>query len=343
MKTSLPIHGGGLTGDTLFLGDVGRPDLSKTHTPMVLAGMLYDSLHNKLLKLPDDVMVFPAHGAGSLCGRNMRAERFSTIGTERLTNYALQIGSREEFIRQLTTNLPPRPEYFPQDAQINRAGAPSLSELPSLAPSSAAGLQSLLDEGVIALDVRAGDDFMFGHVPGAVSIPLSGELAFWAGSLLGLSSRPVLIAASQEQLSEARTRLARVGIDDPRGYLKDGIEGWTNAGLPLTGLPQISGPILNHRLRNERVQLLDVRRKPEWEAGHIEGAIWLSLDDFKDSAPEMNRMSPIAVLCKGGYRSLIACSLLQRAGFKNVSNVAGGWVAWEKAHLPIVTEPAIAA
>jgi glyoxylase-like metal-dependent hydrolase (beta-lactamase superfamily II) len=331
-----------LTGDTLFLGDVGRPDLSKTHTPVTLAGMLYDSLHDKLLKLADDAIVYPAHGAGSLCGRNMRAERSSTIGTERLTNYALQIKSKEEFVRQLTTNLPPRPEYFPQDAQINRTGAPALSDLPELEPISARDLQSLLSQGVIALDLRPGDQFATGHVPGSVCIPLSGEFAFWAGSLLGLSSRPVLIAATQEQLSEARTRLARVGIDDARGYLKDGVEGWAAAGLPLAELPQINAPILNHRLRNDRVQVLDVRRKPEWEAGHIEGATWLALDDFRDSMPEMNPRAPIAVLCKGGYRSLIACSLLQRAGFQNVTNVTGGWVAWEKARLPIVTEPALA-
>src|SRR5208337_940593 len=137
-----------LSGDTLFIGDVGRPDLSKTHTPQQLAGLMYDSLHNKLLQLPDEVLVYPAHGAGSLCGRNMRAERSSTIGTERLTNYALQIKSKEEFIRQLTTNLPPRPEYFPQDAQINRAGAPALSELPKLTLISAQELPLLLAEGV---------------------------------------------------------------------------------------------------------------------------------------------------------------------------------------------------
>src|ERR1700728_3351165 len=147
-----------LTGDTMFLGDVGRPDLSKTHTPTVLAGTPYDSLHKKLLKLADDVIVYPAHGAGSLCGRNMRTERSSTIGTERLTNYALQIECKEEFIRQLTTNLPPRPEYFHQDAQINRTGAPALSELPGLKAVSARELQSLLHEGVIALDVRPANE-----------------------------------------------------------------------------------------------------------------------------------------------------------------------------------------
>jgi len=332
-----------LTGDTLFLGDVGRPDLSGTHTPVELAGMLYDSLHNKVLKLADDVIVYPGHGAGSLCGRNMRAERSSTIRTERLTNYALQIDSRDQFIRQLTTNLPPRPEYFPQDAAINRVGAPALSELPKLEPISAGELQSLLHEGVFAVDIRPGDDFASGHVPGSISIPLSGDFAFWAGSLLGLSSRPVLIAASEEQLAEARTRLARVGIDEVRGYLSGGVGGWTDAGLPLAELPQVNARLLSELLRKDKAQVLDVRRKPEWEAGHIEGAAWLALDDFKSSLPDIDRRAPIAILCKGGYRSLIAGSLLQRAAFENVTNVTGGFVAWEKAKLPFVTESPVAA
>src|SRR5271156_130034 len=203
-----------LTGDTLFLGDVGRPDLSRRFTPAELAAALYDSLHEKLLRLPDDVLVYPAHGAGSLCGRNMRAERVSTIGTERLTNYALQIKSREEFVRQLTCNLPARPEYFQQDAEINRGGAAALSALSELTPISALQLKALLDDGVIALDVRPGEQFVSGHVPGSINIALSGQFASWAGTVLGLSSRPVLIAESPEQLSEARLRLARVGIED---------------------------------------------------------------------------------------------------------------------------------
>jgi uncharacterized NAD(P)/FAD-binding protein YdhS/glyoxylase-like metal-dependent hydrolase (beta-lactamase superfamily II)/rhodanese-related sulfurtransferase len=331
-----------LTGDTLFLGDVGRPDLPKTHSPEVLAGTLYDSLHNKLLKLPNDVIVYPAHGAGSLCGRKMRAERSSTIGTERLTNYALQIGSREEFIRQLTTNLPPRPEYFPQDAQINRAGAPALSELPGLEAVSAQELQSLLNEGVIALDVRSADEFASGHVPGSINIQLSGQFASWAGILLGLSSRPLLLAKSPEQLSEARIRLARVGIDDARGYLQDGIEGWVRAGLDLAELPQITVHQLREHFGVDKFQLLDVRRKPEWEAGHIEATAWWPLEDFKTSLPQVDRNAPIAVLCKGGYRSMIACSLLRREGFRNVTNVIGGFDAWENARLPFVTEVPIA-
>jgi hydroxyacylglutathione hydrolase len=332
-----------LTGDTLFLGDVGRPDLSTTHTPAELGGLLYESLHHQLLALADDVLVYPAHGAGSLCGRNMRAERSSTIGTERLTNYALQIKSKEEFVRQLTTNLPTRPEYFLQDAEINRLGAPTLSDLPELPPISPAQLKSLLDDGVIALDVRPGDQFALEHVPSSINIALSGQFASWAGTVLGLAARPVLIADSHEQISEARLRLARVGLEDPRGYLNGGVEAWRQTGFTLAKLPQISAQELHDRLRSEASQALDVRREPEWQAGHIEGATWWPLDNFKVSAPEIDRGRPIAVHCKGGYRSMIACSLLQRAGFKNVTNVIGGFDAWQEAKLPVQTQTAVEA
>jgi glyoxylase-like metal-dependent hydrolase (beta-lactamase superfamily II)/rhodanese-related sulfurtransferase len=332
-----------LTGDTLFLGDVGRPDLSKTHTPKQLAGMLYESLHTKLLKLSDDVLVYPAHGAGSLCGRNMRAERSSTIGTERLTNYALQINSKEEFVRQLTENLPARPEYFSQDAEINRTGAASLSDLRPLAPVSASELKALLDDGVIALDVRPGENFAEAHVPGSINIALSGQFATWAGTVLGLSARPVLIGESPEQLSEARLRLARVGIEDAHGYLKDGIAGWKQAGFALAETPQISVEDLQQRLQKDQSGVLDVRREPEWQAGHIEQAGWWPLDNFKVVAPEIDRDAPIAVHCKSGYRSMIACSLLQRAGFRNVSNVVGGFDAWLLAGLPVEREKPVVA
>jgi hydroxyacylglutathione hydrolase len=332
-----------LTGDTLFLGDVGRPDLSKTYTPAELAGMLYESLHHKLLTLQDDVLVYPAHGAGSLCGRNMRAERSSTIGTERLTNYALQIKSRQEFIRQLTANLPTRPEYFLQDAEINREGAPALSDLVEVPPISAPELRSMLDEGIVALDVRTGDQFASGHVPGSINIALSGQFASWAGTVLGLSARPVLIADSPEQLSEARLRLARVGIEDALGYLDGGVAAWKHAGFALAVLPQITVQVLQDRLQARASQLLDVRREPEWRAAHVEGAVWWPLDNFKISPPEIDRDRAIAVHCKSGYRSMIACSLLQRAGFQNVTNVIGGFDAWLHAKLPVQSESAVEA
>jgi hydroxyacylglutathione hydrolase len=325
-----------LTGDTLFIGDVGRPDLSKTCTSAQLAGMLYDSLHGKLLTLADEVLVYPAHGAGSLCGRNMRAERSSTIGTERLTNYALQISGREEFVRQLTANLPARPDYFLEDAQINRRGAPALQELPPLTAISPEELKALLGEDVggFALDVRPNADFAAGHVPGSVNIALSGQFASWAGVVMGMDSRPVLIADTGEQYAEARVRLARIGIEDVRGTLRGGVAAWKDAGLPVAVLEQIRVEDLQKRLGKTPLQVLDVRREPEWQAGHIAGATWWPLDNFRASAPEVDRSVPLAVHCKSGYRSTIACSLLQRAGFENVINVTGGFDAWQKAGLP---------
>jgi len=327
-----------LTGDTLFIGDVGRPDLSPRHTPAQLAGLLYDSLHNKLLTLADNVLVFPAHGAGSLCGKNMRAERSSTVGTERLTNYALQIESREEFIAQLTSNLPARPEYFAKDAEINRTGAAALSELEPLGAVPPSDLTRMLKAGEIALDVRSGEIFAAGHVPGSINVALSGQFATWAATLLGLMSHPVLIADTDQQIEEARVRLARVGIEALDGYLAGGVAAWKQAGLPLTTIAEIAAEELCEQLRSGHVRVLDVRRGPEWDAGHIEGATWWPLDNFKVSPPEIDHSGAIAVHCKSGYRSMIASSLLERAGFRQVLNVAGGFDAWQQANLPYVSE-----
>jgi hydroxyacylglutathione hydrolase len=332
-----------LTGDTLFIGDVGRPDLSRTHTPRELAGLLYDSLHQKLLALPDAVIVYPAHGAGSLCGRAMRAERSSTMGTERLTNYALQIASREEFIAQLTTNLPVRPDYFLEDAEINRSGAATLTELPPLPALSPAEVQALLQQNtnVNVLDVRPGEEFAAGHVPGSISIALSGQFASWAGGILGIHSKPGLIGDADAQIEEARLRLARVGIEDLRGYLAGGVAAWQKAGLPILKTAQISPQELNQKLRDGSLRpldVLDVRREGEWQAGHIPQVQCRALDTLPQGLPSMDGGRPVAVHCKSGYRSMIACSLLERAGHRNVLNVAGGFDAWHAAELPEVAE-----
>ena len=332
---------GVLTGDTLFIGDVGRPDLSKSHTPEQLAGLLYDSLHTKLMKLANDVVVYPAHGAGSLCGRNMRAERSSTIGTERLTNYALQIGTRDEFVKQLTSNLPARPEYFAQDAEINRRGAPALMELPGLQAISAESLRSLIEEGVPALDVRPADEFAAAHVPRSINIALSGQFASWAGSLLGLKAKPVLIVGHRDMLEEARMRLARVGIEELTGYLQDGIAGWKSAGFAMARLPQMTVQDLSRRLGDPGLKVIDVRRAGEWEASHLENAQLWPLDRFREGFPPVDKTAEIAVHCKSGYRSTIACSLLMRDGYKNVANVSGGFDAWEASHLPSVKAEAV--
>jgi hydroxyacylglutathione hydrolase len=314
----------------LFIGDVGRPDLSLSHTPAELAGLLYDSLHQKLMALPDEVAVYPAHGAGSLCGRNMRAERSSTIGTERLTNYALQIPSREEFVRQVTSNLPARPDYFLKDAAINRDGAPALTELSSLPSLSASEVRALIEQGTPALDVRPADRFAAGYVPGSISIALSGQFATWAGTVLGLSARPILIAEDDEQISEARLRLARVGIDAERGFLGGGVEAWTEAGYELEAIPQITAQELRERWNVNELQVLDVRREPEWNAGHINNAQLWPLDQLAKQLPSIDKATPVVVHCKSGYRSMIACSLLRRAGYTAVTNLAGGYDAWEQ-------------
>ncbi len=302
--------------------------------------MLYDSLHQKLMTLPNEVQVYPAHGAGSLCGRNMRAERSSTIGTERLTNYALQIKERDEFIQQMTSNLPAKPDYFLEDAAINRAGAAALTDLPKLTPIAPADLQARLERGEIALDVRTADEFAAGHVPGSINIALSGQFASWAGAVLGLSAHPLLIAATEEQIAEARMRLARVGIEDIEGYLDGGVEGWKRAGFALAPVKQMTVQELQKSLDSGEVLVLDVRRQGEWDAGHIDGADWYPLDRFKAALPQRKSSAPTAVHCKSGYRSMIAASLLQRAGH-DVINVIGGFDAWDQAKLPAVAAAAV--
>lgn len=323
-----------LTGDTLFIGDVGRPDLSPTHTPQELAALLYDSLHQKLMRLPDATLVYPAHGAGSLCGRNMRAEKSSTIGTERLTNYALQISSRDEFVRQLTSNLPARPGYFAQDAEINRSGAEPLRDRPPLPELTPADVQNLLRAKANVVDVRPLEQFAAGHIPGSISIALSGQFASWAGTILGLKSQPVLVAETDAQVEEATLRLARVGIEDVRGYLAGGITGWEKAGLPLSSTLQMTVQELEQKARDGRLKILDVRRPGEWQAGHVAAAEHHALDDFPKQLPGLAENQPVAIHCKSGYRSMIACSLLERAGYRDVINVIGGFDAWQAAKLP---------
>jgi len=332
-----------LTGDTLFIGDVGRPDLSRTHTPQQLAALLYDSLHQKLLALPDATLVYPAHGAGSLCGRSMRAERSSTIGTERLTNHALQIASREEFVQQMTANLPARPDYFLEDAEMNRSGATALTELSPLAPLTPEQLKALLDRGANVLDVRPGEQFATGHVPGSISIALSGQFASWAGGILGIHSKPILVAETDAQVEEARMRMARVGIEEVGGFLAGGFAAWQKAGMPVLATPQISPSELGKKLQEGSVRVLDVRREGEWQAGHIAQADWRALDTFPHGLPSLDGNHPIAVHCKSGYRSMIACSLLERAGHRNVINVTGGFDAWQAAGLPAVVEQPVKA
>jgi glyoxylase-like metal-dependent hydrolase (beta-lactamase superfamily II) len=325
-----------LTGDTLFIGDVGRPDLvgSKGYTAERMAELLYDSLHEKLLTLPDEVEVYPAHGAGSMCGRNISKDTSSTIGEQRKFNYALQPMSKAEFVRIMTTDLPEAPRYFSQDAEINRAGAGALGQVKKPAALSPEQLQRLLGEGHVVLDVRSAVEFGAGHVPGSVNIGLGGQFAMWAASLIPLTAPVILVAESEEKVNEAVMRLARVGIETVRGYLDGGMLAWHEADLPSSVVEQITVAELNEMLESQTgLQLLDVRRPPEYSSGHVPRAVTAPLSILKERIPSLgfDPKRPTAVICAGGYRSSAGTSILEQQGFTDLRNVTGGTTAWVSA------------
>ena len=324
------------TGDTLFVGDVGRPDLSPSHSPQQLAAALYDSLHKKLLTLPDETQIYPAHGAGSLCGRNLSPESSSTIGKQRRTNYALCAPSSEEFIHLLTDNLSEAPEYFVHEADLNRRGAGPLSQLPALNPLPAAEALRLQNEGAVVLDTRPSTQFAEAHVPGSLHIALTGQFASWAARILGLDAQLILVGEDPDSVLESQIRLARVGMESLAGHLQSGIFGWARAGFDFASIPQITVVDLADLLRHEpdRIAVLDVREVTEVDAGAIENGVHIPLGKLKARARELNSEKLIAVLCRSGYRSSIATSILRRAGIREVANVMGGFDAWISAGLP---------
>ncbi len=322
-----------LTGDTLFIGDVGRPDLAggKGYTPQMMAGMMYDSLHEKLLRLDDAVEVFPAHGAGSMCGRNLSTETSSTIGEQRKFNYALQPMSKEQFIKLLTTDLPEAPAYFSRDAEINRGGAEPLTGLPPAAALSPKYVCKLSAQGSVILDTRDAAEFGAGHVPGALNIGLGGQFASWAGSLIPITASIVIVANSDEKVAEAQLRLARVGLEKVQGYLADGMDAWKKAGLDLDSVPQISVAELKKLIETQPdLQIVDVRRPVEYASGHAPRAASAPLTKLAERLPHLNLKphAQTAVICAGGYRSSAGTSILQQFGVKHLLNVTGGTKAW---------------
>ncbi|MGI8838044.1 MAG: MBL fold metallo-hydrolase [Pyrinomonadaceae bacterium] len=333
-----------LTGDTLFIGDVGRPDLAggKGYTPQIMAAMMYDTLHGKLLTLADDVEVYPAHGAGSMCGKNMSKEKSSTIGEQRKFNYALKPMAKDEFVRMMTAELPEAPAYFPKDAEINRTGAETLSELPkpkALTPEQLRDLTSQTNSLLCTvLDVRTAAEFGAGHVPGSLNIGLNGQFAVWAGSLLPLTAPIILVAQTDAQVEEGQMRLARVGIENVKGYLAGGVEAWRRAGFELATVPQISVAELNSLIAEQnQLQIIDVRRPTEYESGHVPRALQAPLSTL---GPNVRNLSvdpakPTAVICAGGFRSSAATSILQQYGFTDLRNVTGGTSAWINAGFPV--------
>ena len=323
-----------LTGDTLFIGDVGRPDLAggKGYSAEHMAGMLYDSLRQKLMTLPDEVEVYPAHGAGSMCGRNISKETWSTIGQQRLFNYALKPMSREEFVKMMTTDLPEAPAYFSQDAELNRTGAAVLKELPPPAELDAAELKRLAAQGYLILDVRGGAAFGNGHVPGAINIGLGGQFASWAGTLIARQTPILLVAEEHEAVEEAVQRLARVGIESVKGFLSGGMYGWDKAGEPVETIAQIPVDELRHQMdEGAGLQLIDVRKPNEYGGGHAPGFVNVPLPHLEEQLGQFARERPTAVMCQGGYRSSAGVSILAKHGFKKLYNVVGGMTAWANA------------
>jgi len=326
---------------------VGRPDLAgaKGFTKEMMAAMLYDSLHEKLLNLDDAVEVYPAHGAGSMCGRNLSTETSSTIGEQRKFNYALQPMAKDDFVRLMTSDLPEAPAYFAKDAEINRTGAEALNGLSQAKALSPAELVELATHGAVILDVRDAADFGAGHVPGALNVGLGGQFASWAGSLIPMTAPIAIVADSDERIEEARLRLARVGLENVQGYLAGGMNAWRAAGLEVAVVRQISVAELKALLEKEsNLQIVDVRRPAEYQSGHAPRAATAPLAELRETLPRLalQTMRPTAVICAGGYRSSAATSIMQQAGFANVLNVAGGTKAWIDAgyevEMPSVTD-----
>ena len=322
-----------LTGDTLFIGDIGRPDLAgaKGYTKEMMAGMMYDSLHEKLLKLDDTVEVYPAHGAGSMCGKSLSTETSSTIGQQRKFNYALQPMTKDQFVRMMTNDLPEAPAYFSEDAEINRTGAAALNGLPKPSALSAAEVRKLSAQGYVILDVRSAAEFGAGHIPGALNIGLGGQFASWAGSLIPLPAPIVIVAELEEQVEEAQIRLARVGLENVKGYLTGGMDAWKEAGQEVAVVPQVSVSELKELIETRPdLQIVDVRRPAEYEGGHAPRAITAPLAQLRESLANLN-LKPdrqTAIICAGGYRSSAGTSILQQTGFTNLLNVTGGTKAW---------------
>jgi glyoxylase-like metal-dependent hydrolase (beta-lactamase superfamily II)/rhodanese-related sulfurtransferase len=318
------------TGDTLFIGDVGRPDLigSKGFTAEQMGAMLYDSLREKILSLPDETEVFPAHGAGSLCGKSLSKETWSTLGEQKKFNYALQPMSKDEFVRVVSSDQPEVPMYFPKSASQNLKGSLSLEDLPKPEEFSTGQIKDF--DGVV-LDIRPNTEYGAGHVPNAINIGLGGQFASWAGTLISIGTPIAIAANTAAQVDEAFTRLARVGIESVKGYilLKD------YAG-EIKKVEQVSVREVSELTRTEKfLQFIDVRRPAEHSIGHADRTWNIPLNILSKELDKLDPKTPIYVICQSGYRSSIATSILENAGFNKIYNVTGGTAAWIQENLPV--------
>ncbi len=333
------------SGDTLFIGDVGRPDLAQKSdlTMNDLAGYLYDSLRNKIMTLPDDVIVYPAHGAGSACGKNMSKETTSTIAIQKATNYALRADmSKAEFIYEVTDGLLAPPQYFPLNVKMNKQGYESFDvvmERAAQALTPAAFEEAANSTGALVLDVRSAQDFSKGFIPNAINIGLDGQFAPWVGALIMDVKQPILLVTPLGLEEETIIRLSRVGFDHVVGYLKGGFEAWKNAGNEVDQITSISAAELAAVIQTQGTEnVIDARRPGEFAAEHVKDVESYPLDYINDFIGEMDKDKPYYIHCAGGYRSMTMASILKSRGFERVIDVAGGFKAIKDSGLFEVTD-----
>ncbi|AVI50381.1 MBL fold metallo-hydrolase [Pukyongia salina] len=333
------------SGDTLFLGDVGRPDLAQKAAHLTqeeLAGTLFDSLRSKIMPLADDVIVYPAHGAGSACGKNLSKETVGTIGEQKRTNYALRADmTREEFIKEVTDGLLPPPQYFPLNVKMNKEGYEDIDEIikrgtHALEPDA---FEAAVNEsGALVLDVRHQRDYIRGHIPRSIFIGLDGGFAPWVGALIGDVKQPLLLVTPEGREEETITRLSRVGFDNTLGYLKGGFEAWMNAGKEYDTLKSISAEEFKQELSEKDIPVFDVRKPGEYEAAHVKDAHLTPLDFLNDHLAEFPSEETFYIHCAGGYRSVIAASILKSRGIHNLVDIAGGFKDIKQVGIPITDE-----
>ena len=330
------------SGDTLFLGDVGRPDLAQkanTVTQEDLAGYLFDSLRNKIMPLSDDVIVYPAHGAGSACGKNMMKETVDSLGNQKKMNYALRADmSKEEFIQEVTDGLLPPPSYFPLNVKMNKSGYEDIDKVlargtRALDPSTFERVANA--EGALILDVRHQNDFVLGHIPQSIFIGIDGGFAPWVGALIADIKQPILIVAPQGREEETVTRLSRVGFDNTLGYLEGSFAAWKANGKEYDSISGVNAEALELAIKNEDAVVFDVRKEGEFLSEHIQGAHHAPLDYLNDHLNDFPEQGAFYVHCAGGYRSVIAASLLKKRGIHNLIDVKGGFKAIKETAIPV--------
>lgn len=328
------------TGDTLFLSDVGRPDLAQKAAHLTkeqLAGLLFDSLHSKKIPLSDSITVYPAHGAGSACGKNMSKETVDTLGHQKQTNYALRASmSREEFINEVTDGLQAPPAYFPENVRMNKEGYESIDKVikSGMQPLTTEEFELIANEtGALILDTRSANDFRMGFIPNSINIGIEGSFAPWVGALIPGVNQPLLIISDKGREEEVVTRLARVGYDNTLGYLNNGFESWVAAGKEIDTIDSIAAEELSNQLTKDTI-IIDVRKQSEFQAEHVEGAINLPLDFINDYLAEIPKQGKVFIHCAGGYRSMIAISILKARGWDNLIDVSGGFKAIAETAIP---------